>query len=165
MLSSKLCDCGTLESVAHNPEIPIVFAPQLNEYNLEYTVDYGDNGVNQPKARMRIYYCFFCGGLAPPSRRAECFTHVTDAEKYRIEQLTKGLKSLDEVIERFGEPDEVFEQGIGVATAGSEGHPPRFDCYRTLVYKTISETAEVNFVEFRPDQIHVSLIAKYIKSS
>ena len=66
----------------------------------------------------------------------------------------------DRTFPPFGQPDNVFDPGTGITTAGSEGNPPRFDGYRTLVYKTISETAEVYFVEFRPDQIHVSLTSK-----
>jgi hypothetical protein len=160
-VTEKACECGSLESAANNPDIPISFDRELNEYHLEYDVSYGEAHDEQGKAKMMIYHCLFCGGVASHSRRELCFAQISETEKNRLHQLIEGIRSLDEVINRFGEPHEDHKQGFGMDRVETEEDPPRTENYRTLVYRSISETAEVCFVEFRPDQIHIALQGKY----
>ena len=55
------CDCHWLERAAHDPDNPIQFDPELNEYNLKASGGHS----------LRIYHCPFCAGRAPESLQAQ----------------------------------------------------------------------------------------------
>lgn len=76
------CKCGSLERDANDPDSPIIFDVELNEYQFEYTV--GDKG----KAKMTIYHCPFCGGAAPESHRENLFAVIPNEEEARLRELT-----------------------------------------------------------------------------
>jgi hypothetical protein len=61
------CKCGFLERHAGEPDSPIRFDAQMNEYHFVYPGSMGG------EARMNIYHCPFCGGRAPKSRRGDLF--------------------------------------------------------------------------------------------
>ena len=70
----EICDCGVLENASKEPGHSIRFDPHLNEYH-----------IAQPNGGcMMVYYCPFCGGRTPDSRRASLFAHVTEAEQQRL---------------------------------------------------------------------------------
>ena len=97
-----LCDCRWLERAAHDPDNPIEFDPELNEYNLK-----------TPKGHsLRIYHCPFCAGRAPESLRGQMFATVSSEETVRLHQLTKDLKTEAEVLSSLGKPTYVFEPGM-----------------------------------------------------
>jgi hypothetical protein len=50
------CDCGLLGRAARNPQLPVEFDAELNEFNIVHA--YG---------KLRIHHCFFCGGRLPES--------------------------------------------------------------------------------------------------
>lgn len=89
-----ICDCGSLEHMADEPSCPVEFDAKLKEYHIAHQ----DGGYSM------IYYCPFCGGSAPKSRRGRLFQRITDAEQHRLCELTKGMRMVEDVIRAFGEP-------------------------------------------------------------
>lgn len=71
---SEICDCGPLENASKEPGHPIRWDEPMNEYYIAHGKD----------GRMMVYYCPFCGGSSPKSRRASFFAHVTQHEEVRI---------------------------------------------------------------------------------
>ena len=150
------CDCGVLERASKEPGHPIRFDSELNEYHIVYSM----GGKN---AQMMIYYCPHCGGRVPQSRRTSLFAHATEAELQRITSLLKGIKTVSDVIDRFGPPDEERERASRVGYPEKEGNPPSGELFlRTLIYKNISETIQVNFSVGANESVHPSWHGKYI---
>jgi hypothetical protein len=119
------CDCRTLEQYSREPSVPIEFDEKLNEYHIRGTAG----------ELMMIYYCPFCGGRTPDSRSKELFMHVTRAESERLKGLTRGLKTLDDVLGAFGPPDFDHPTGFGVTNDDGTGRP-RTTWYRQLTFNT-----------------------------
>jgi len=147
-----ICDCGTLERAAKEPSHAIRWDERMNEYYISY----GHGG------QMMVYYCPFCGGSTPKSRRASFFAHVTTDEETRIYGLFKGIHAVADVIARFGVPDEEMEFGSGVRLPEQDGKPARGEMFRTLVYKNLSPVAEIVFVVGNNDSVRGSWRQKYI---
>jgi hypothetical protein len=150
----EICDCGLLERASKEPEHPIRFDSKLNEYHIALK----SGGI------MMIYYCPFCGGRVPESRRSSLFAHVTNAEMNRITHLTKGIKTVSDVIASFGAPDEDGERMSRVGHPEKVGKPPSGELFfvRTLVYKSISETIDLHFSVGANESVHLSWYGKCI---
>ena len=68
-VTEQPCACGYLQREADDVASPIVFDATMNEYHFEYPSPCANGACDAAKARMVIYHCPFCGGLAPPSKR------------------------------------------------------------------------------------------------
>jgi hypothetical protein len=132
------CDCGTLENLSKEPETPIGYDAELNEYYIR-----GRNG----RGRILIYHCLFCGGRTPKSRRAALFAHVTQAERTRIWGIVQNLQTLPAVLATLGPLD--LDQPIGGSTT-LPGEGGRTDFCRTLTYEGLSTTVDLK-VSVHPD--------------
>ena len=130
-----ICDCRVLEFFSKEPDHPIRWDESLSEYFLAC----GQSG------RTMIYYCLFCGGSTPKSRRASLFAHVSQMEMCRIHDLFRGLRTVADVVARFGPPDEEREVDGGSHRLEEDGRPERGECYRALVYKSLSPVADIGF--------------------
>ncbi|MGZ8900091.1 MAG: DUF6980 family protein [Limisphaerales bacterium] len=150
----EVCDCGTLEQCSKEPGHPIQWDERMNDYHIMHG-----------KAYMMVYFCPFCGGSAPPSRRASFFAHVTREEELRIYDLFKGIRTVADVLARFGAPDHEREFGSGNRTPEKEGKPEGGECFRTLVYKGLSSSADISFAIGLNDCVKGSWIQKYIGES
>ena len=150
------CDCRTLERMAANPDTPVRWDEPTGEYHLVWTPQDGF------KAEMIFYYCPFCGGCLPESKRDQLFAQITDAERERLLRLATGFASLDAVIERFGAPD--YDRAAGNRTAAPEkdGEAPTVQAARVLHYTTLSATADVRFADWGRPPMAVQLIGKYV---
>src|SRR6266498_4482939 len=73
-----ICNCGVLERASREPDHAIRWDESLNEYYIAH----GKSG------RMVVYYCPFCGGSTPKSRRSLLSHTLTDAERKRLCHLT-----------------------------------------------------------------------------
>jgi hypothetical protein len=100
------CECDWFEQAAAEPNVPVQFDETVGAYDLVY------DGPEGPH-RLRLYFCPFCGGSAPTSRREEMFARLTDTELHRLRELTDDLKTIEDVIGRFGPPDEDHPVGDG----------------------------------------------------
>src|SRR4051812_17113574 len=82
-----ICDCGVLERASRETDHAIRWDESMNEYYIAYG----------KSARMMIYYCPFCGGSTPKSRRILLFHTLTDTERHRLTNLTKDMRTVQEV--------------------------------------------------------------------
>lgn len=148
-----ICDCGVLENASKEPGHPIRWDEQMNEYYIAY----GKSG------HMMVYYCPFCGGSTPKSRRASFFAHVTQQEELRITDLFRGLRKVGDVIARFGPPDEEREFALGVRRPARDGKPEGGEVFRGLVYKNLSAVADLVFNVGDSDTVRGTWNPKYVK--
>lgn len=146
------CECGSLENWSCEPWCPIEFDERLNEYHVV-----GDDG-----SKTMIYYCLFCGGRAPESRRDTMFAHVDATEQQRIYDLFEGIVSSEDVIARFGEADHDLPVGASTQSLGSESSPKKGMAYRTLIYEHHSDVADLRFDIASDGRVFSYWLQKYI---
>lgn len=148
------CDCRWFDRAAKNPDIPITFDERMNEFHL---MQIDGNGHSS------LYHCPFCGGRAPESLRKTFFRTVSHDESARLHLHTKEIKTEDELIALLGPPDTEYEIGGGMTKPGSEIEPDEtFVNGRRLVYRNLSETADVNVRIDRYGQLRFSYTGKYL---
>lgn len=147
-----ICDCGALESASKEPDHVIRWDERMNEYHIAH----GNGG------RMMVYYCPFCGGSAPKSRRGSFFAHVTQQEEHRITELFRGLRKVSDVVARFGPPDEERECASGVRSPACDGKPERGEVFRGLIYRNLSPVADIVFNVGDSDTVRGTWIQKYV---
>lgn len=124
-----VCTCGYLDKKASDPDHPVAFDPEVNEFHF---VVRGLNG--EPKAKYCIYHCPFCGGATPESVREHLFSVIPDAEDGRLRELFSRLKTIDQVVEKFGPPDFDYADGCQTNEPERYGRPPVRKAYRVLKY-------------------------------
>jgi hypothetical protein len=112
--------------------------------------------------RMMVYYCPFCGGSTPESRRGSLFAHVTQQEEHRITELFRGIRKVSDVVARFGPPDEEREFALGVRSPARDGKPERGEIFRGLIYKNLSPVADIVFNVGDSDTVRGTWIQKGI---
>jgi hypothetical protein len=148
------CGCRWFDEAAKNPDIPVVFDSRMNEFHLTH---------NNDRGYSLFYHCPFCGGRAPESLRKTFFTDVTHEESVRLHNLTKHIKTESEFLDEFGKPDHEFDIGGSMTTAGSDSQPREtFIGARKLVYKQLSDIADVNVQINRYGKLKISYSGKYI---
>ena len=149
------CDCRWLERAAHDPNVPIEFKAESNEYVLR-TV----KGSSMP-----LYHCPFCSGRAPESLRHQMFAEVSSEESERLQNLIKGIKTEEDAVKIFGEPTRVLEPG-GRHTEPEKGDAPAYiHLYRTLRYEAVSDSAVVDIHVDQNGRVFISLFGKYLGKS
>lgn len=147
------CECDWFARSAAEPNIPVVFDAGLNEYHLLH-------GGSADGAYSLLWYCPFCGGAAPKSRRQELFLLLTVAESSRLAELVDPLRTIADVIQAFGKPDEDLDPGDGCMWPASSSAPSTFERGRTLVYRGLSRTADVRATEGADGRVRFSFSGK-----
>ena len=149
-----ICDCTTLERAANDPKCPIEFDAELNEYHITR------GSLND---YMLVYYCPFCGGTTPKSRRHRLFHTLTTGEQRRLIALTKNLRTVDQVIAAFGQPD--VDQPVGAIKVIPErdGKPEITESYRVMIYTKLSDTANVHVTVYPMDKVSFRFQGKAVK--
>lgn len=154
IFSSALpCECDWLGRAAAEPGVAVAFDAALNEYHL---IHEGRGG----RGALMLRYCPFCGGAAPKSRRPERFMRLTQAELARLESLVSPLQTLADVIGAFGAPDEELDPGDGSCQPHPFDAPPRFERGRTLIYRGLSESAEVRATQHADGRVRFDFVGK-----
>lgn len=95
--NGRHCQCGRLQQWADDPTIPIRFDKLMNEYQIFF-------GSKQD-CYLVMYFCLFCGGEAPESKRGDRIIEPEDSEIVKITKLMQCLTNIDDVIRLFGPPD------------------------------------------------------------
>ena len=73
------------------------------------------------------------------------------------------MKTVEEVIAKFGEPDHDNPDGLRTQSPASDTESSVVRSYRVLRYSGLSETAHVNFTDYGPERgVHVTLQSKYV---
>jgi len=81
------------ERCAKDPAVPVIFDQMMNEYHLQHLDKKGHSG---------FYHCPFCSGKAPQSLRPTYWSEVSRKEMLRLQQLTKDIKTPDQLFATFG---------------------------------------------------------------
>lgn len=144
-----ICDCGIMERCSKEPDHPIRFDARLNEYHLQHK-----GGM------MMIYYCLFCGGRPPASRRKSLFIHVTNEEQSRLSLLLTGISTEQEMRARFGPPDEEIDMGLVSTTPENDGNPEHGRAARRLKYSRLSDAVTVIFDAYGDGRVTRTWYAK-----
>ena len=150
------CKCGWLENSAGDPDSPVRFDPEMNEYHCVYPNSEGG------KVQMNIYHCPFCGGRAPKSKRSTFFARLTSKETRRLTELTNKLESLEQVFAALGQPDRDGPVGMTVVTPEGDGKPETTQNFRVLVYTKLSETADIHVTVYPMDRVAFTFQGKYV---
>jgi len=151
----RQCSCGWLDTATRDPHVPVGFDAEVNEFHIERRDEHGNLA-----GQMVIYYCPFCGGTPPLSTRANLFEYVTPEENYRLGQLTKGLRSVADVLAAFGTPDEDLPAGYSQTAPEKDGQPSRTEVFRVLRYQALSPTAVVEAVVHDDDRVRFAFVSK-----
>ena len=151
------CKCGVPEHAVADPHIPIVFDKATNEYHLTYVCE----GINR-SGSMIFYYCPFCGGRLPISIRDTLFATVTSSETSRLSTLTRHIASIEDAINNFGAPDFDSPCGRGEGSKPNDTKPTKFEVFRAITYYKLSDTVDVEFVDYGPDGIRKNFTGKFI---
>lgn len=153
------CKCSYLERASDEPDNPIVFDVKMNEYHLTH---FDLAGTGRQRYSI-IRYCPWCGGAAPSSKRGTFFAHITDAESRRLRDLASGVKTVEDAIARFGQPNQDSPNGLTTTSAATDTKPSVVSSYRLLRYTGLSELANVTFTDDGPDrELRMTLESKYI---
>jgi len=136
--------------MAEDPRDAVEFDARLNEYHI---MRKGDGGYSL------IYFCPFCGGLAPKSQRSSLVHRLTDAERHRLTELTKNLRTVRDVVAALGEPD-VKGLSMAVTTPEREGMPETTQNYPVMTYSKLSDIANVNVQVYPADRVAVTFQGK-----
>ena len=146
------CDCRWLQRAAHDPQVPIEFDPELNEYQLK-TAKGGS---------MQLYHCRFCAGRAPESLRPQMFAAVPVEETARLHELIKDIQSESDALRLLGEPTHVLEPGGSSTEPEKDDTPSYIHLYRTLRYESVSDTAVVDVHVDQYGKTSISLFGRYL---
>jgi hypothetical protein len=147
------CKCGSLARMAEDPKNSVEFDARLNEYHIRRADGSGYS---------LIYFCPFCGGNAPKSERASLSQRLTDAERQRLGELTKDLRTVQDVIAAFGEPDTRRPIGMTVVTPEKEGAPETTLACPVMTYTRLSDVADVHVTVYPADKVGISFQGKPI---
>jgi hypothetical protein len=139
--------------MADHPGCPVQFDSSLNEYHI----------VGEGGGFWLIYYCPFCGGSTPKSRRAQFFHRITEAEERRLCELTKDLRTVQDVTAALGEPDIFHKIGRITTTPERDSEPQITKSNPVMVYSKLSETADVHVTIYPTDRVAIHFQGKGIK--
>jgi hypothetical protein len=137
-LDPYACDCGWLAKAADDPSMPIGCDAAANEYYVEM------RGSGEARGQAIIKFCPWCGGDAPVSKRAELFHPVTIDDQLQIGQFSKELRTREDVLAKFGKPDEEIPGGYGVPESSAQG--ARTVMLDVLRYNNVVQSASVDVI-------------------
>lgn len=149
------CNCDRLRWAASEPSVPIAFDARLGEYHLERRD--GDS-------YEIVFFCPFCGGRTPESKRDALFQFVSQAEKDRLrDTYFEVLHTIDDVRRVLGEPDEELRHGVSKSPPAAEEEPETTQTYPMLTYRNLSPTANVSAVVYPDGRVEWHLRSKPIE--
>ena len=149
------CTCGYLERASNDPDLPIRFESRDGGYQFNFPPA-GECGLSM----LVIYHCPFCGGATPRSNRELLFHAIPRVEEERLLNLLRPIESVEDALERLGEPDEDRRMGMASKLQEAEGRPGRIQYERTLRYRSLSEIAEVEIIEGAGGRVSFGLSGK-----
>jgi len=144
------CNCGHLARLAAEPRETVEFDARLNEYHIPRKDGSGYS---------LIYFCPLCGGRAPKSQRSSLFHRLTEAEQHRLTELTKDLRTVQEVTAALGEPD-LKGLRLTVTTPEKEGKPETTQTYPAMTYSKLSDTANITVQVYPDDKVGITFQGK-----
>jgi hypothetical protein len=153
------CPCGLLDRNARDRHFPLRFDAKYDEYYLDLILPKGT------KFSLLVNHCPMCGGVASESKRRDAFTVVTGQEAARVHALIRAVKTVEEIIGKFGRPerDSTYQLPEDIPTPRIPGTDlQQIGPLRQLIYEHLSETAEVQFTVYSNGKVERLISAKYI---
>ena len=126
---------------------------ELNEYHI----------TREGGGFSMIYYCPFCGGSTPKSRRSQLFQRITDDEQRRLCDLTKDMRTVQDVTAAFGEPDIKQPVGMVQTTPERDGKPGITQGCPVMIYTKSSDIADIHVTIYPTDKVAISFQGKGVK--
>lgn len=145
----RFCECKMPQRYAADQKCPVEFDEQMGEYNL---VKNGHSWV------MR--HCFWCGGALPESKRSSFFTQIDEGEQKEILKLLQDKRSIPQVIEVLGEPDERCRPGGGIQYFDEGRGKVAF--VQALVYERRWRTIRLVVQEQADGQVSTAIMGRYV---
>ena len=139
----ELCTCGSIPAWAADPELPVTYNEQLNEYEMP---------------GYFFYFCVVCGGRMPESKRDAFFTKPTGTDDANFRSRTEKLKSLEDVIAAFGPPDD--ESGPTQVSEEDKVIYGQMAVKRTLIYAHVWESLRAYFQEMEDGTLKRGYLGK-----
>jgi hypothetical protein len=93
---------------ARDPQFPVEFDQQTAEYQIVHGADC--------RWRLTMSFCPWCGGRLP-SRRADLFTQPSGREMAEVQSALATARSVEDVFQRLGPPDELYDWDDDLETA------------------------------------------------
>ena len=156
-VTDTVCSCNYLQDSANNPELPIFFDKEVNEYQFKYKSDEGG-----AEGMMVIYHCPFCGGAAPESIRGTLFAKITQKEEHRLNDMLKEIKTMEDALKLLGDPNADHSNGVTVESLEIDGEPSQRESYRSITYTNLSDTVDVYITDYLNKGIHITFQGKYL---
>jgi hypothetical protein len=141
------CDCRWLEQAANDPTVPIGFDPKVNEYYLKTGTP---GGV---EAHYVIRFCPNCGGDAPVSHRGNMSEVVTPEERVRLQKSWSNLRTRDDVVRAWGQPDEQIRNGYSETEPHRTNAASRTVTFDLMRYNNLSAIAVVDVILCAGDRV------------
>lgn len=132
------CNCGYLERGANDPNSPFIFDESVNEYHFSYKFRGRD-------AKLMIYHCPWCGGVASDSHRDSLFHDLNRDACIDINEKTKSCVSIEDVIAILGQPDD--DEFTEIKHIEKSGRPPGVELVRRVTYRELYDEMRVAFVQ------------------
>jgi len=158
------CQCGYLEQNARDPRFPVRFDEEYNEYYFDLTLSKGT------PLCLLIYHCPMCGGVASESKREDVFAIVTEEERFRVNALIRGFKTVEDIVSTFGPPDRDSTFQLPEDLPAAMLTIPGTDLQqagplRQLTYEQLSGTADVQFTIYSNGKVEGLIFPKYLGAS
>jgi hypothetical protein len=154
------CSCGYLERAASNPNTPIRYDPEFNEYSI---ISFLGASRSDIYVSSLIYHCPFCGGAAPESTRGRSFATLPNEELHRLRTLVHGIQSVDDALRILGPPtsDEAIQMPPGYVYPTQRSDKP-CQPVRALSFASLSDVADIEVCVNDDDTVEVTIGPKYI---
>jgi hypothetical protein len=141
------CKCNQLAEWAATENSVIKYDQSVSEYYIEYD-----------STRLPFYYCPFCRGVLPESRRDRLFVEPSPDEISDIRQKLSGMTSIAQVISAVGAPDERKQRTA--EDAKDEVMYNVLPIKETLLYKSVLRTGYLCVQETVDGRIIVSVLKR-----
>lgn len=142
------CQCNEIANWARMPESCVLHDSKQDEYHLVY----GD------RCRLFFYYCPQCGGRLPETKIGQCFEKPSEAERLKFVRKLQKMRTLSEVIQTLGEPDERY---VDVNPSNEEKEIYGVMGIKTSIYYTrIARTLNVVAQELEDGTLQIIYTAK-----
>jgi predicted RNA-binding Zn-ribbon protein involved in translation (DUF1610 family) len=141
--------CEHIKEFIAAPDSSIIFLPDEKEYSL----------CGRDSLIVNLFYCPSCGRKLPSSSAKRCVRSVSEVK--RLTMLFADVKSINEVIQKFGSPD--FERPPMSDYFHWKGKRVNVGFGRSLFYERLSKTIDIIVIQ-KHQGLNVKLLAKKTKS-
>lgn len=93
------CSCDILKIWVKDPNFPLEFDAETNEYSI----------VHGKQGKFLISYCPNCGGKLPESRRGTFFEEPDQADVKEVREIMRSVSDIESMRKILGEPSQAFQ--------------------------------------------------------